>query len=287
MRKKKHKSSRTIQTSWRRFCSRRVFQFYKDLINIKLKGAPADLLKAIIPNETDLLDRAAGVHVRFRLGGTVFPPRILFKVYTHRPLCDVGAFAPRSYSTEINDKRSLKSSCKSSSHSGSMLGRGLGSEGVPTSLRVGDQYFGAVLTTTAGMENWYRREENNGWRSVASELVTNAFCLNPPWSKDFHIAGNRQQRPAPFHFSQLKRKDDLEREKKKKRREWLMKAYMSSGLGEGKEGDGASLRPAPHSGQAAAAGEDLLKWSAALDFDAYAAQWGQQAVSLPSSRTRK
>lgn len=41
-----------------------------------------------------------GVHVRFRLGGYTFPPQIYFKIYTHRPLCDVNAFAPRDYMRE-------------------------------------------------------------------------------------------------------------------------------------------------------------------------------------------
>ena len=41
-----------------------------------------------------------GTHVRFRLGGHTFPPSIYFKIYTHRPLCDINAFAPRDYSKE-------------------------------------------------------------------------------------------------------------------------------------------------------------------------------------------
>jgi hypothetical protein len=57
---------------------------------VKLRGAPADLLRAIVPNEVDLMDRAAGVHVRFRLGGPVFPPRIFFKIYTHKVRVGLG-----------------------------------------------------------------------------------------------------------------------------------------------------------------------------------------------------
>lgn len=41
-----------------------------------------------------------GTHVRFRLGGFSFPPSIYFKIYTHRPLCDINSFAPRDYSKE-------------------------------------------------------------------------------------------------------------------------------------------------------------------------------------------
>ena len=42
----------------------------------------------------------AGTHVRFRLGGHTFPPNVYFKIYTHRPLCDVNSFAPRDYNKE-------------------------------------------------------------------------------------------------------------------------------------------------------------------------------------------
>ena len=44
-----------------------------------------------------LLDAAAGVRVRFRLGGARFPPTIYYKIFTCSALCDVGAFAPRDY----------------------------------------------------------------------------------------------------------------------------------------------------------------------------------------------
>jgi len=89
-----------IQMMWRSHCNKRVYKYFRDLIVDKLTGAPSDLLRTIIPNESSLLDRAAGVHVRFRLGGSVFPPKVLFKIYTHRPLCDVNAFAPRNYVDE-------------------------------------------------------------------------------------------------------------------------------------------------------------------------------------------
>ena len=89
-----------IQSCWRSFCSRRIFKYFSDLIRLKLKGAPADLLKSIVPNESSMLDFASGTHVRFRLGGHAFPPSIYFKIYTHRPLCDINAFAPRDYSQE-------------------------------------------------------------------------------------------------------------------------------------------------------------------------------------------
>ena len=38
--------------------------------------------------------------MRFRLGGHRFPPEVYFKIFTHRPLCDVNSFAPRDYNLE-------------------------------------------------------------------------------------------------------------------------------------------------------------------------------------------
>ena len=69
--------------------------FLKILIK---RGNPSQLLKAINPSEAFLLDSASNVHVRFRLGGEVFPPNIYYKIYLHGPLCDVNSFAPRDYS---------------------------------------------------------------------------------------------------------------------------------------------------------------------------------------------
>jgi len=44
------------------------------------------MLRSINPREAALLDAAAGTHVRFRLGGAAFPPVIMYKIYTHRPV---------------------------------------------------------------------------------------------------------------------------------------------------------------------------------------------------------
>ena len=37
------------------------------------------------------------MHVRFRLGGMVFPPTVYYKIYAHGAVTDVGAYAPRDY----------------------------------------------------------------------------------------------------------------------------------------------------------------------------------------------
>lgn len=99
----RQQSALSIQTCWRYYCSRRIFRYFSDLICLKLKGAPADLLRAIIPNESALLDKAAGVHVRFRLGGIVFPRRFISK-YSHTDLCAMSTRSPLEtiYKKEIS-----------------------------------------------------------------------------------------------------------------------------------------------------------------------------------------
>ena len=55
------RSALVIQSCWRSFCARRIFRYFSDMILLKLKGAPADLLKRIIPGESCFLDAASGM----------------------------------------------------------------------------------------------------------------------------------------------------------------------------------------------------------------------------------
>jgi hypothetical protein len=146
-----------IVLAWRTFCNKRVFRYFRDLIKKKLKGGtPTDLLRTIIPNEAnELMDKAAGVHVRFRLGGIIFPPKLYFKIYTHKPVCDVGAFAPRNYKggvgagTHFNktDPLQLHNNFSSINLFSKSLDVG--------SIRVGTKYFDTVVSAAAGgTENW-------------------------------------------------------------------------------------------------------------------------------------
>jgi hypothetical protein len=91
-----------------------------------------------------------------------------------------------------------------------------------TGVRVGSKYFGAVVSTTVGMDKWYKREEGNEWRPIASSVMNE--LLVPPWSRD-SIAHPLKKKVDPFHFSRLRRKADVAAEKRRRKREWLTKAY--------------------------------------------------------------
>ena len=60
-------------------------------INVTCRGTgdPKEILKSINPREAQLLDAAAGAHVRFRLGGSSWPPLIFYKIFTHRPVTGI------------------------------------------------------------------------------------------------------------------------------------------------------------------------------------------------------
>lgn len=210
-------AAQMIQMCWRQHCNRRIYRYFRDLVTKQLKGAPYDLLRSIIPTESHLLDRASGVHVRFRLGGRIFPPKVYFKIYTHRPLCDVNSFAPRNY---VNERPADPAQVLNRS---STLAPRTGMAKAPAqALRVGARYFGAVIKTTSatGTADWYRREENNDWRPIASHMFENIAA--PPWYRK----APHTTKARPFHFSKLRREDELRKARKKRRRQWMVKAYM-------------------------------------------------------------
>jgi len=125
-------TARKLQRAWRGICDYRVYESLRDTIGtFRRSGDPYLLLKSVLPRESMLVDPAMQVHVRFRLGGSRFPPTIYYKIYTHGAVVDVGSFAPRNYALE------REIGCK---------------------LQPGD----------AG---WYERVEYNGWRPLAVRLA--------------------------------------------------------------------------------------------------------------------
>ena len=95
---------------------------------------------------------------------------------------------------------------------------------------MGSKYFGALVTTTVGMDQWYKREESNPWRPIASQIMSE--IMTPPWSRD-EISKPPVKKVSAFHFSRLRRQADVDAERKKKKREWMLKAHrMATGEGE-------------------------------------------------------
>jgi hypothetical protein len=132
----------------------------------------------------------------------MFPPKIFYKIYTHRPLCDINAFAPRNYSIERRhqlDPATLHNKVSSPSLSSTFPGNASASASAATgtggrnssfirriqsSIRVGRAFYDAAITPplVEGMDDWYHREENrnNPWRVISTELE-DVFDSPPPW----------------------------------------------------------------------------------------------------------
>mmetsp|Transcript_69715 Transcript_69715/g.130129 ORF Transcript_69715/g.130129 Transcript_69715/m.130129 type:complete len:553 (+) Transcript_69715:89-1747(+) len=122
-----------IQRCWRQWQDRKTYNALRSIIvSFRRTGDPCYVLRSILPRESLFLDSSMQIHVRFRLGGSQFPPQIYFKIFTHAPVCDVGAFAPRHYFAEAIYRE----------------GKGKVDE----------------------HGKWYCREENNGWRPLVSRL---------------------------------------------------------------------------------------------------------------------
>ena len=116
--------------------------------------------------------------MRFRLGGMHFPPTIYYKIFTNAPVCDVGSFAPKDYTTskQINPgtlhnqeqlppppsppkkKRdrspSLMSVLSMNSHSSLLPSEAPSSSAARQahSIRVGSRYFAAKLSEMTRQE---------------------------------------------------------------------------------------------------------------------------------------
>jgi hypothetical protein len=57
-------------------------------------------LKFINPKESQLIEAASGLHIKFRLGGRNFPPTVYYKIFAHKPIIDMNSFSPRDYTQE-------------------------------------------------------------------------------------------------------------------------------------------------------------------------------------------
>ena len=215
-------AAQMVQSRWRRYTNERIFRYYRDLIRFRLTGDPKMLLRTINPAETALFDRAAGVHVRFRLGGAAFPPTMFYKVYLHRPLCDIGAFAPRDYTTS----RPRTPRQRHNKAETVEIARASGGATRVGSIRVGASYFGAELGDVGpdGTANWYRRTENNEWRPITMRVLADIEAPPPGMPKE--------EKPQPFnpqklfHWCRATRQELGQQRRKDKKRKWLRRMYL-------------------------------------------------------------
>jgi len=251
-----------IQRVWRRHIDMQVYKYYRDLINFKTRGNPNVMLRCINPNEAKLLDAAAGINIRFRLAGARFPPNIYYKIYTNRPIQDLCANSPKDYT---------KSGAKQ--------------------LSVKDQHNNQRLQTLPKEDKggWYKRKENNGWRLVSDRLIHH--IMNDP------VTWETSNKEYKFDHSQLQRRQDVDKRKKKKKIEWMQKMYKEGMLrAKAEDRETIQLIEGAAAGMVAtveAAGPDaledwevdeLLDWTTSLNFDEYRNTWSDLATIATSQK---
>ncbi|XP_062948519.1 protein MFI-like [Cynocephalus volans] len=249
---KQDKAARIIQQAWKSFLDVAVFQHFKSLINLRRQGEPYQIVKYINPKEAELLDAAAGIHVRFRLGGVKFPPNIYYKIFTQRHIEDLCANSPRDYT---------KLPAKHASHNKS------------------------DHLEEEGRSGWYRRIENNGWRPVSDRF----------WVSTDHVEVE-DKKEIEFHFSKLKRRQDLDKKRKIRKIEWMRQMYYAGSL-EAKSTHPETLgfihtatkgliRAIEDSGIDSVMEwevDEVLNWTNTLNFDEYIANWKEIATSNSSA----
>ncbi|EFJ15126.1 hypothetical protein SELMODRAFT_422901 [Selaginella moellendorffii] len=174
--------------------NKKIFRYYKDLITNNEKLHPSLLLRRINPSEAALADSATGLHIRFRLGGITFPPLLLYKLYTHRPVVDMGSFSPRKYSVSL--RRPL------------------------TRGRDPRRCFQQPVKQTT---EEYVRCENNGWRLVCDT----AWMHNAD-----ELIHDKKEPLKIFYPSVAARREHKAQESRKKKRAWLNKLYKEGRLAE-------------------------------------------------------
>eukprot|EP00960_Hanusia_phi_P034760 751272-Hanusia_phi.AAC.1 len=177
----------------------RIYGYYRSLINFRNRGDPSLLLKSINPSEAALVqDRASGAVVRFRLGGSVFPPVVYYKIFVRSPVTDLGSFAPRDYTAGKPNQFYLLQRHNDAS--------------------VDDNRNQTMREVTELVDRggWYKRYENNGWRPIANKLL---FNVDPV------TARTSEQRKPDFHHSCTMRKHMALAKRLKKKKEWMSRMY--------------------------------------------------------------
>lgn len=84
-------SAKKIQKYWKCYMFRKTFFNIKNLINKYMKMDPGLVLRTVNPREASLLDSGSGTRVKFKLTGTVFPPIIVYKIFSYRPVVNVNS----------------------------------------------------------------------------------------------------------------------------------------------------------------------------------------------------
>ncbi|XP_051970383.1 protein MFI isoform X1 [Xyrauchen texanus] len=248
-------AARIIQRTWRAHVDTAVFKHLKKLVSFHNQGDPHLLLRFINPAEANILDAASGVLVRFRLGGTTFPPNIYYKIYTRAPIVDLCASSPKDYKHAWQKKP------------------------VPSQI-----HNGQPMVCDDDHSGWYQRVENNGWRILSCKIS----MIEDP------ITQSTNCKKTEFHHCKIHRRQDVARKKKIRKIQWMRKMYAEGLLLVSRPTDHRetalleekcaqrminSLEQVGPDSISEQEVDELLAWTNALNFDEYANEWRDLGTS--------
>ena len=210
------RAARKIQRAWRAYCDKRVYRYFRDLALGRRLGDTLALLRALNPREAGLVDGASGVYVRFRLAG--FPPRLYYKLYTARPVTDVGAFAPRNYAAIAAS--GAASTAGANSNSSTNNGKTTAATGA-----------NAVSVASDPSKEWYLRQDNNNWRPVATHHI--ATHLKPNFQSILLMTASAHSAAAAHHRAYYAGKagEIVSGNEGKAMRQWARPSHTTNGNG--------------------------------------------------------
>lgn len=218
-------------------------------MNFRNRGDPGLLLRCINPQEAALVqDRSSGAIVRFRLGGSIFPPVVYYKIFLRSAVTDIGAFAPRDYTvskpTQYYLLNTHNQACRDSVREEKV--REVTQE-VDTSL-------------------WYHRFENNGWRPIANKHLH---------SRDNVTLSTAERRQPDFHHMSQTRKIKQLQKRQMLKEKWMARMYKPEGQGDQTQNPD-TIKEYEDDEEL----EDMEEWARHLDFDSYFSDWLSLATSV-------
>ncbi|XP_025890822.1 uncharacterized protein C11orf65 homolog [Nothoprocta perdicaria] len=133
---------------------------------------------------------------------------------------------------------------------------------------------------------WYKRVENNGWRLLSIRF----------WRAIDPVTDEGNRKAEEFHYSKMKRKQEIEKKRKKRKIEWMKKMYHAGSLRAATEDPAAALRVQRAAESVVDAVEkqgsnsvtdwevdEILRWTNALNYEQYISQWNKTATSDSSA----
>ncbi|KAJ1548196.1 putative protein CXorf58 [Cladochytrium tenue] len=208
-----HRAATTIARAWRSCLRRRVFRSLKHNLYRAERAMAAEILRRVSPREAEfLLDHVSQPRVRFRFGGTTFPPQMYYKVFAQgRKIQHISG-----ESIFVSGSKAAKDACK-------VMGVRLFRELVATSTSMPDKVDVINRMEYVQYSNYLDElparlgGRNNGWRllrldNLHSPEVTIEGRTAPPLPTQTRKTRRRRPRPEAVATTNGRRGDRVAQE---------------------------------------------------------------------------